>query len=327
MAETLINLTFDKNELIPILFGQDDKNINKIEERFAVSINSRGNKLSIIGNEKNVIKAKNTIESLYILLDKTKKNEISNIEIETILKEFAEHKNQKFSYVNHNISIKTKKKQIFPYSQIQIDYIKALQEKDIVFCTGPAGTGKTYLAVAMAVNMFLSQKVERIILCRPAVDAGEKLGFLPGDLKEKIDPYLRPLFDSLHDMINTDTLNKLMNSGEIEVAPLAFMRGRTLNNAFIILDEAQNSTPIQMKMFLTRIGEGSKIVVAGDTTQIDLPPIQGSGLKDAITRLSNINEIGFIKFQEEDIIRHRLTAKIVKAYNKNPKYKKEDSHK
>jgi phosphate starvation-inducible PhoH-like protein len=184
-----------------------------------------------------------------------------------------------------------------------------------VFATGPAGTGKTYLAVAVAVSAFLNKQVDRIILSRPAVEAGEKLGFLPGDLKEKIDPYLRPLYDALHDMIPAENLAKFMESGEIEIAPLAFMRGRTLNNAFVIVDEAQNTTPTQMKMLLTRLGESSRIVITGDPSQMDLPIGTKSGLADAVERLQHIIEIGFITFKDEDIIRHPLTAKILRAYN------------
>jgi len=202
--------------------------------------------------------------------------------------------------------------------------MKTLVEREMVFAIGPAGTGKTYLAVAMAVAMFVSRKVDRIILSRPAVEAGEKLGFLPGDLKDKVDPYLRPLYDALYDMMPPERVVKCLESGEIEIAPLAFMRGRTLANSFVILDEAQNCTPMQMKMFLTRIGENSRMVIAGDLTQVDLPDKTKSGLKDAVQKLSGIKDIGFVNFDKEDVIRHHLAAKVVAAYEKAEKKSKSD---
>ncbi len=220
------------------------------------------------------------------------------------------------------IVIKTMKKTIKPYSPHQANYIKALGNNDLVFALGPAGTGKTYLAVAMAVSMFTSGRVEKIILSRPAVEAGEKLGFLPGDLKEKVDPYLRPLYDALYDMMPAEKLLRHMENGEIEVAPLAFMRGRTFSNAFVILDEAQNTTPTQMKMFLTRMGEGSRLVITGDLTQTDLPKDVKSGLGDAVRKVEHIDGIATMRFNDGDVVRHALAAKIVQAYDEWDRKKK-----
>ncbi|MCD6034579.1 MAG: PhoH family protein [Rickettsiales bacterium] len=219
-------------------------------------------------------------------------------------------------FQDDDIIIKTKRKHIRPYTHNQKNYIKSLYKNELVFGVGPAGTGKTYIAVAVAVSMFLNRQVEKIILSRPAVEAGEKLGFLPGDMREKVDPYLQPLYDALHDMLPADQVAKHLEAKEIEIAPLAFMRGRTLTNAYIILDEAQNATSVQMKMFLTRLGEGSRMVVAGDLTQTDLPRQVKSGLRDAIEKLHDIPEIGRVHFDAEDVVRHPLTAKIVKAYNR-----------
>jgi phosphate starvation-inducible PhoH-like protein len=209
---------------------------------------------------------------------------------------------------------RTRKRRIAPRSAAQAAYVKAMREHELVFGLGPAGTGKTYLAVAAAIDLLMTGKVERIILSRPAVEAGERLGFLPGDLREKVDPYLRPIFDALGDMMPADQLAKRMASGEIEVAPLAFMRGRTLAHAFVILDEAQNTTPVQMKMFLTRLGEGSRMVVTGDPTQVDLPAGARSGLSDALEALRGVEDLGVVRFTEKDVVRHPLVARIVGAY-------------
>jgi len=217
------------------------------------------------------------------------------------------------------ISIPTKRRIVFPRSVRQAEYIKMMQTYDLVFGLGPAGTGKTYLAVAYGVSLLLSGQIDRIILSRPAVEAGEKLGFLPGDMREKVDPYLRPLYDAMHDMLPAEQVVKRMSNGEIEVAPLAFMRGRTLSNAFVILDEAQNTTPIQMKMFLTRLGMNSRMVITGDLTQVDLPAGVLSGLKDAIRALEGVKEIGYLTFGEDDVVRHSLVSKIVYAYDQYTK--------
>ncbi|MCH2037857.1 MAG: PhoH family protein [Rickettsiales bacterium] len=223
-------------------------------------------------------------------------------------------KDELSSLLQDDIVIKTIKKHIRPYTEGQKIYIKELFAKEVVFGVGPAGTGKTYLAVAVAVAKLLNHEIDRIILSRPAVEAGEKLGFLPGDMKDKVDPYLQPLYDALHDMLPAEKVNKFIENKVIEIAPLAFMRGRTLSNSYIILDEAQNVTPMQMKMFLTRLGEGSRMVISGDVTQVDLPKGETSGLIDAINRLSRIEAIGMVRFHREDVIRHPLTAKIIEAY-------------
>lgn len=283
---------------------------------------SRGNIISITGKSDNVTRAKTALENLYRTLEKGR--EISMIDVDAAIK-MAHKPTTKHPAVSlQEYVVTTRKKNIVPYTHIQLEYLKTLQQKELVFAAGPAGTGKTYIAVAMAVSMFLNKQVERIILSRPAVEAGEKLGFLPGDLKEKIDPYLRPLYDALHDMLPAEQINKFMETNEIEIAPLAFMRGRTLNHAFIILDEAQNTTATQMKMFLTRLGEGSRVVVTGDLSQVDLPPHTKSGLSDALVKLRQIKEIGFIHFSDRDIIRHPLTAKIVKAYERHERTQTEE---
>ncbi|AIL65071.1 PhoH-like protein [Rickettsiales bacterium Ac37b] len=305
----LAYITFDNNSLLSELFGTDDSYLRYIEQKLKVTITVRGNKLSISGFAKQTDFAKFVLETLYKQLKQTKSLDIKDFE-STI--ELARANQMNIS--TDSIYIKTPKRVISPYSYNQSQYLCALKNQEIVFATGPAGTGKTYLAVAHAVHMFLTKQVERIILTRPAVEAGEKLGFLPGDIKEKIDPYLQPLYDALLDMINADLLAKYMDNGEIELAPLAFMRGRTLNNAYIILDEAQNTTTIQMKMFLTRLGKYSRMVITGDPSQGDLLG-QKSGLVDAINKLSSIPEIGFILLNEKDIIRNPLIIKIIQAYN------------
>lgn len=309
-------ISFNNNQLLSSLFGEHDKNLAKIETSLTVTISSRGNELYIQGKEKNVTKAENILKYLYTKLEEG--NEISEADIDAALRISDDPKGLKESHLfEEEIIIKTAKKQISPYSVHQKKYIKELFNKDLVFATGPAGTGKTYLAVAVAASMFLNNRVERIILCRPAVEAGEKIGFLPGDLKDKVDPYMQPLYDALYDMFPSEKVQKFIESRIFEIAPLAFMRGRTLKNAFIILDEAQNATMAQMKMFLTRMGEGAKMAINGDLTQIDLPNNSQSGLDDALNRLRDIEEIGYIKFSEKDIVRHSLVAKIVRAYSKN----------
>jgi phosphate starvation-inducible PhoH-like protein len=316
MAHKVICITFADHHLLVQLFGDNDKNLLDIEQKLNVFTSSRGNTVSISGLETDVNYAKLILESLYHRLQQG--HDIGIKDINAMVSQFHSVEGNMDDAVildiNNQFIIKTRKKNIIPYSKNQLNYINLIQQKDIVFAEGPAGTGKTYLAVAMAVSMFLNRDIERIILSRPIVEAGEKLGFLPGDIKDKIDPYLRPLYDALHDMLSSDILTKLVESGDIELAPLAFMRGRTLNNAFIILDEAQNTTPVQMKMFLTRLGESSKIVITGDLSQIDLPPNVKSGLADATTKLADISEIGFAQFSNKDIIRHPLTSKIIDAY-------------
>lgn len=318
--EETLNLSFDNNALLVSLFGEQDENLTKIEKAFAISAVSRGNVVSLTGKPDALKSARTVLESLYAKLKKGE--DVASGDVNAALRMVGdmageakeESRREKMSNIAGGMHIKTLKKTITPYSHTQAGYIKDLYEKDLIFALGPAGTGKTYIAVAKAVHSFINKEVDRIILSRPAVEAGEKLGFLPGDLKEKIDPYLRPLYDALFDMLPAEKVTQYMESGEIEVAPLAFMRGRTLANAYVILDEAQNTTPTQMKMFLTRMGENSRMVITGDLSQCDLPRDVASGLRDAIQKLEGVEEIGVVKFGEGDVVRHNLAARIVKIY-------------
>lgn len=321
--ETSTCLTFEDNRLLPLLFGEHDKNLSKLEDELLVDISSRGNKVAIKGKPEDVKISEQILNELYEKLQKG--FEIEFPELEATIKQHSQadkgKKNGSDAESNlfgdskwKEMVLKTQKKHIVPFSESQARYLESILKNHLTFASGPAGTGKTYFAVAAAAHLFTKHEIERIILSRPAVEAGEKLGFLPGDMKEKVDPYLRPLYDALHDMMPGDKLQKHIANGDIEVAPLAFMRGRTLKHAVIILDEAQNVTPIQMKMFLTRMGEGSRIVVTGDMSQTDLPPGEKSGLEDAMTRLRGIEDVAFIEFGTADIVRHPLTAKIIEAY-------------
>jgi phosphate starvation-inducible PhoH-like protein len=315
------HITFDDNSLLLELLGPADGNLKRIENRFGVAIAARGNHLAITGAEQDVGYAKNTLQYLYAQLNKG--SPIDSDALENAIRIVGLSVNLTPSSISKNTSagINTKRRMIFPRSENQAEYLHMMQTKDLIFSNGPAGTGKTYLAVAVGVSMLLSGKIERIILTRPAVEAGEKLGFLPGDMREKVDPYLRPLYDAMNDMLTAEQVEKRINSGEIEVAPLAFMRGRTLANAFVILDEAQNTTPVQMKMFLTRLGNNSHMVVTGDLTQIDLPTGIESGLSNAMRILQNVPDIAFINFNETDVVRHPIVSKIVSAYAKAEKNK------
>ena len=296
------------NKIAALIFGEGDKNIKHIEKLLDLRINARGNILCITGE--NADKAKNIIESL---IDSAKdKRIIDNDEVEAAIR-LSENTEE---IRNKNLFIKTPKKKIMPRSIQQDKYISALKSKILTFGIGPAGTGKTYIAVADAVEKISSGAVDKIILSRPAVEAGEQLGFLPGDLKEKIDPYLRPLYDALYDCLPANKVQKGLDNNIIEIAPLAFMRGRTLENAFIILDEAQNCNSIQMKMFLTRLGINSKMVITGDPTQIDLPASEKSGLLEAIQVTKNMSQTKQIKFSSDDVVRHSLVKKIINAYEK-----------
>ncbi|MBY0406496.1 MAG: PhoH family protein [Rickettsiales bacterium] len=322
-----VSIIFPENALVPMLFGDGDAHLQKIERKFGVSTSSRGNVLSISGDKGRIEASKAVLEALYN--DLKKGGEIGPAEVDAAIRMAGpahtghdREENHALFPAQDMIMIKTMKKSIKPYSQQQAKYIQALNNNELVFALGPAGTGKTYIAVAMAVAMFNAGKVERILLSRPAVEAGEKLGFLPGDLKEKIDPYLRPLYDALYDMMPGEKLTRFMEDGVIEVAPLAFMRGRTFSNSFVILDEAQNTTPTQMKMFLTRMGEGSRMVVTGDLSQTDLPKDVKSGLGDAIRKVENIEGIGSVRFSDTDVVRHHLAAKIVQAYDEWDRKKK-----
>ena len=306
-------LEFEDNQFLSSLFGYHDKNLKVLENKFKVKLYTRGNLLSIKGNRDPVEKAYFIIQGLY---QKLKNNDISAEEIEnnidlakpTYIKEQIEQ-DQKFQ-------INTKLKTIYPKTKNQELFLKEMRSKDVVFAVGPAGTGKTYLAVAYAVSLFVEGKINRLILSRPAVEAGERLGFLPGDMKEKIDPYLRPLYDALYEMMPGEEIDRKMVNNLIEIAPLAFMRGRTLNKSFIILDEAQNTLSTQMKMFLTRWGQNSKMVITGDLSQKDLPDNAKSGMQDAMEKLEKVKDIGFVHLNSSDVCRHTLVEKIINAYDK-----------
>jgi len=303
------------NDIALLISGPFNKNITDLEKAFGVGIVCRGTEFKIIGEDENVRKtltALNTMTDLY-----SQGTTLDEQSIHYCINMAQSGDAEKVKNMHSDLVLLTAKgKPIRSKTLGQTEYLKAISKNSITFGIGPAGTGKTYLAVAMAVKAFKSGQVSRIILTRPAVEAGEKLGFLPGDLQNKVDPYLRPLYDGLFDMIGPETFQKLMEKGVIEVAPLAYMRGRTLDDSFIILDEAQNTTKEQMKMFLTRMGNGSKIVVTGDVTQIDLPADKKSGLKDAISILKNIDDIAIIRLSEKDVVRHKLVQDIVKAYEK-----------
>ena len=313
MAEKLIEL--DSVELAAAVFGSCDENIRLLEKEFSVTAVCRGTQVKLTGEAEGVTGAANAIDAMLTLLENHTPIEEQTVRYCISLARSGE--DGRVQELTENfIAITAKGRPVRPKTLGQKEYLKAIQSHPITFGVGPAGTGKTNLAVAMAVKAFKSKDVERIILTRPAVEAGEKLGFLPGDLQNKVDPYLRPLYDGLYDMLGPETFQRLLEKQTIEVAPLAYMRGRTLDNAFIILDEAQNTSPEQMKMFLTRMGSGSKVVVTGDVTQIDLPDKSRSGLVDALAVLKNIDGIAQIRFSEKDVVRHRLVQEIVKAYDR-----------
>lgn len=300
-------------ELAEIVFGPLDRYIKKIEKTLQVTVLQRDSSIKIMGNNETVSKAVHVIKALSSLA--ANKGELTEQDVDYCLSLSEDDKEEEIVEIDKDIVARTfLGKPIKPKTLGQKQYIDMIREKMIVFGIGPAGTGKTYLAMAMAVNAFKKNEVERIILTRPAIEAGEKLGFLPGDLQSKVDPYLRPLYDALFEIMGAESFNINLEKGLIEVAPLAYMRGRTLDNAFIILDEAQNTTPSQMKMFLTRIGFGSKVIVTGDGSQKDLPPNVKSGLDEAVKILKDIPEIGFNKFSTRDVVRHPLVQRIVKAY-------------
>ncbi|MBQ0098659.1 MAG: PhoH family protein [Oscillospiraceae bacterium] len=303
------------------LFGSFDENVKIIEEEFSVRIVMRESELKISGDAENVLKASKVIDSLLSFLNRGEQLSEQNVRYcISLINEGSEEKIEQLA--SDCVCITAKGKPIKPKTLGQKRYCKAISDNTITIAVGPAGTGKTYLAVAMAVTAFRAKEVNRIILTRPAVEAGEKLGFLPGDLQSKVDPYLRPLYDALFDMLGAETYQKYLERGNIEVAPLAYMRGRTLDESFIILDEAQNTTTEQMKMFLTRLGTNSKMVITGDITQIDLPSGAKSGLKEAVKILKNINGIESLTFSEKDVVRHRLVQDIIKAYERNEEAKR-----
>ena len=325
MFEQTINI--DRMEQAVALFGTFDENIKIIQNEYLVSGTVRGSELKISGDVENVSKAVSVINSLLTLINHGEA--LSEQNVRYCMSLVNEGSNQKIESLSGDcICITSKGKPVKPKTIGQKNYCNAIKQNTITIGVGPAGTGKTYLAVAMAVTSFRAHEVNRIILTRPAVEAGEKLGFLPGDLQSKVDPYLRPLYDALFDMLGAETYQKYLERGNIEVAPLAYMRGRTLDDSFIILDEAQNTSPEQMKMFLTRLGFNSKMVITGDITQIDLPSGCRSGLKDAVRILKNIDGIANISFTEKDVVRHKLVQDIIKAYERAAERKdRNDSNK
>jgi phosphate starvation-inducible PhoH-like protein len=310
-SENLI-IAFDDNRLLSELFGEHDQHLVRIEEGLGVNASSRGNKLVITGKPKAREQADRVLRDLYQRLKSGL--DVTAGEVDGAIRMSKAPQGEGGDNIVGR-QIQTKKRSIGPRSQMQKEYIDALMSHELVFGIGPAGTGKTYLAVAVAVQMLLQKRVDRIILSRPAVEAGERLGFLPGDLKEKIDPYLRPLYDALYDTLPGEQVVKEIESGVIEVAPLAFMRGRTLANSYVILDEAQNTTPVQMKMFLTRLGENSRMAITGDPSQVDLPLGAKSGLVDALEVLNGVQDVATVRFTDADVVRHPLVTKVVKAYN------------
>ena len=309
-----LSIIFNNNEILMGVVGEFNNNLKELEKITETKIYSRGNSILVKSSSTKNELVKNAIIFLtdQLILNGTieKKDIISSINKFMI----NEKTDKKIEYI-----IKTPKKSVIPRSEKQKNYVRALRESDIIISCGPAGTGKTFLAVAVALTMLLDKKIERIILSRPAVEAGERLGFLPGDMREKVDPYLRPLYDSLYDLLDFEKIQKRIEIGDIEIAPLAFMRGRTLKNSFAILDEAQNATDTQIKMFLTRIGENSKIVINGDPSQIDLPNKSLSGLNRSKKLLGHLNEISVVDFDHSDVVRHPLVSKIVKAYSDQSK--------
>ncbi len=313
-----IELELDEAEEYPFLHGGIDKTLKVIEGSLGVDISVRVNKLNIRGEDREAARAEQLIDELRVV--NKSGYALKPEDISYAVRSMCEGEDISVKELfSNNIPVSSKRRFIIPKTETQRLYINAIRMYDITFGIGPAGTGKTYLAMAMAINSFLTKQVSRIVLVRPAVEAGEKLGFLPGDIAEKVSPYLRPLYDALFDMMEIDKSSKLIERGIIEIAPLAFMRGRTLNDSFVILDEAQNTTPEQMKMYLTRLGFGSKTVVTGDITQIDLPQDRTSGLVEAIRILKNIEDIKIIHFSEKDVVRHRLVQEIVRAYEKHEK--------
>lgn len=314
MFEQVISV--DRMEHAVSLFGSFDENIRQVEEEYSVKVISRGSDLKVSGEAENVAKATRAIEGLLTLINKGEA--LSEQNVRYVLSMVNEGSEDKLSeMVGDCICITAKGKPVKPKTLGQKKYVEAIRKNIVTLGAGPAGTGKTYLAVAMAVTAFRAKEVNRIILTRPAVEAGEKLGFLPGDLQQKVDPYLRPLYDALFDMLGAEAFARYQERSSIEVAPLAYMRGRTLDDSFIILDEAQNTTREQMKMFLTRLGFNSKMVVTGDITQIDLPDGKKSGMLQAMRILKNIPDISICQFTEKDVVRHKLVQEIIKAYEKN----------
>jgi phosphate starvation-inducible protein PhoH and related proteins len=311
-----LELEFEQPHLLGPLFGEFDRNLVTIEDRLGVYIAARGTRVQIEGEPEAAARARDVLTGLYNRLDQGQ--DIDEGAVDGVIAMSGQPTLD--GIISNdvadppNVMIRTRKKTIVPRSKTQVTYMQALARDDMIFALGPAGTGKTYLAVAQAVQQLIGGSVDRLILSRPAVEAGERLGFLPGDMKEKVDPYLRPLYDALYDMLPTEQVERRITSGEIEIAPIAFMRGRTLSDAFIILDEAQNTTPQQMKMFLTRFGMRSRMVICGDPKQVDLPNPGQSGLADAVAKLEGIGKIATVRFGTGDVVRHPLVGQIVEAY-------------
>jgi phosphate starvation-inducible PhoH-like protein len=314
-AGAALQLQFDDNSLLPLLFGEHDRHIARIEQKLGLRIASRGNRLAIEGPHSASEAAKIALLRLYERLRRGQPVDMGEIDAAIRLAVADGENGGRDLFGDENLVLRTRKRHVNPRTPGQVEYVRALLAHELVFGVGPAGTGKTYLAVAMAVQMLVEGRVDRIVLSRPAVEAGERLGFLPGDMRDKIDPYLRPLYDALYDMMPGDQVMKRLASGEIEIAPLAFMRGRTLASSFVILDEAQNTTPMQMKMFLTRLGENSRMAITGDLSQADLPAGMRSGLADALDKLGDVEGIGVARFSARDVVRHGLVSKIVAAYD------------
>ena len=317
-------LQFDDNRLLPMLYGEHDRHLARIEQGLGVSLMSRGNQIGISGNPEAVDHGRQVLSQLYQRLKRGLGVDLGEVDAAVRLA-LTPERAEPGLFDSDGAAIRTQRRHITPRTPMQAHYMRALQDHELAFGIGPAGTGKTYLAVAVAVALLTKGEIDRIVLSRPAVEAGERLGFLPGDLREKVDPYLRPLYDALHDMMPADQVMRRMASGEIEIAPLAFMRGRTLAHSFVILDEAQNTTPVQMKMFLTRLGEKSRMAVTGDLSQVDLPLGQRSGLQDAVDTLSGVEGLSITRFSDVDIVRHPLVGRIVRAYEARDAAAKKES--
>ena len=316
-----IEQEFDRPHLMGPLFGQYDENLIIIERELGVHISARGNKVMIEGEPEAVARARDVLAGLYNRLvggATLDRGDVAGAVAITATPALGEVIRAEAHGDPGSLVIRTRRKTIVPRSPTQVRYVEALGSNDVIFALGPAGTGKTYLAVAQAVSQLVAGSVDRLVLSRPAVEAGERLGFLPGDMKDKVDPYLRPLYDALYDMLPAEQVERRLASGEIEIAPLAFMRGRTLASAFVILDEAQNTTPLQMKMFLTRFGQGSRMVVCGDPNQVDLPNPSQSGLADAVRRLEDVEGIAVLRFSSREVVRHPIVGRIVEAYEGPP---------
>jgi phosphate starvation-inducible PhoH-like protein len=320
-AAKAVTLHFGDNALLPLLLGDHDRHLVRFEQGLGVRLSCRGNRIAIAGDPARVEAAQAALTGLYRRLERGEAVGTNDVDAAIRLSEIDDPRLP----LSDLPAIRTRRGAVSPRSPGQAAYMDMLARHEMVFGIGPAGTGKTYLAVAQAVAMLQAGKVDRIVLSRPAVEAGERLGFLPGDMKEKVDPYLRPLYDALHDMMPGEQVVRRMGTGEIEVAPLAFMRGRTLAHAFVILDEAQNTTSVQMKMFLTRMGEGTRMVIAGDLSQIDLPTGVRSGLRDALETLEGVPGLAVCRFDKRDIVRHPLVARIVDAYEQRAAAEKDTS--